>query len=246
MEERKVVFVTGGSRGIGKAIALKYAQNGYNVVINYVSDKTNVEELKKKFEELKVECLIEKADVSKSEEVEQIVKKTIEKFKKIDVLINNAGITRDGLLMRMKEKDFDKVIEINLKGTFLVTKSVIPYMLKKRDGKIINLASVVGVTGNAGQCNYSASKAGIIGFTKSIAKELASRNIRANAIAPGFIDTDMTSVLSDEVKDSINAQIPMKRMGTAQEIANVAYFLGCEESSYITGQVINIDGGMVM
>ena len=201
MEERKVVFVTGGSRGIGKAIALKYAQNGYNVVINYVSDKTNVEELKKKFEELKVECLIEKADVSKSEEVEQIVKKTIEKFKKIDVLINNAGITRDGLLMRMKEEDFDKVIEINLKGTFLVTKSVIPYML---------------------------------------------RNIRANAIAPGFIDTDMTSVLSDEVKDSINAQIPMKRMGTAQEIANVAYFLGCEESSYITGQVINIDGGMVM
>ena len=229
MEERKVVFVTGGSRGIGKAIALKYAQNGYNVVINYVSDKTNVEELKKKFEELKVECLIEKADVSKSEEVEQIVKKTIEKFKKIDVLINNAGITRDGLLMRMKEEDFDKVIEINLKGTFLVTKSVIPYMLKKRDGKIINLASVVGVTGNAGQCNYSASKAGIIGFTKSIAKELASRNIRANAIAPGFIDTDMTSVLADEVKDSINAQIPMKRMGTAQEIANVAYFLGCEE-----------------
>ena len=193
-----------------------------------------------------MECLIEKADVSKSEEVEQIVKKTIEKLKKIDVLVNNAGITRDGLLMRMKEEDFDKVIEINLKGTFLVTKSVIPYMLKKRDGKIINLASVVGVTGNAGQCNYSASKAGIIGFTKSIAKELASRNIRANAIAPGFIDTDMTSVLSDEVKDSINAQIPMKRMGTAQEIANVAYFLGCEESSYITGQVINIDGGMVM
>ena len=246
MEERKVVFVTGGTRGIGKAIAIKFAKNGYNLVLNYVSDKTNVEELKKKFEELKVECLIEKADVSKSEEVEQIVKKTIEKFKKIDVLINNAGITRDGLLMRMKEEDFDKVIEINLKGTFLVTKSVIPYMLKKRDGKIINLASVVGVTGNAGQCNYSASKAGIIGFTKSIAKELASRNIRANAIAPGFIDTDMTSVLSDEVKDSINAQIPMKRMGTAQEIANVAYFLGCEESSYITGQVINIDGGMVM
>ncbi|OKZ65460.1 MAG: 3-oxoacyl-[acyl-carrier-protein] reductase [Clostridium sp. 28_12] len=246
MEERKVVFVTGGSRGIGKAIALKYAQNGYNVIINYVSDKTNVEELQKEFTKLNVECLIEKADVSKSEEVEKIVKKAIEKFNKIDVLVNNAGITRDGLLMRMKEEDFDKVIEINLKGTFLVTKSVIPYMLKKRDGKIINLASVVGVTGNAGQCNYSASKAGIIGFTKSIAKELASRNIRANAIAPGFIDTDMTSILSDEVKDSINVQIPMKRMGTTQEIANVAYFLGCEESSYITGQVINIDGGMVM
>ena len=211
-----------------------------------MSDKTNVEELQKEFTKLNVECLIEKADVSKSEEVEKIVKKAIEKFNKIDVLVNNAGITRDGLLMRMKEEDFDKVIEINLKGTFLITKSVIPYMLKKRDGKIINLASVVGVTGNAGQCNYSASKAGIIGFTKSIAKELASRNIRANAIAPGFIDTDMTSILSDEVKDSINVQIPMKRMGTTQEIANVAYFLGCEESSYITGQVINIDGGMVM
>ena len=202
--------------------------------------------MQKEFTKLNVECLIEKADVSKSEEVEKIVKKAIEKFNKIDVLVNNAGITRDGLLMRMKEEDFDKVIEINLKGTFLITKSVIPYMLKKRDGKIINLASVVGVTGNAGQCNYSASKAGIIGFTKSIAKELASRNIRANAIAPGFIDTDMTSILSDEVKDSINVQIPMKRMGTTQEIANVAYFLGCEESSYITGQVINIDGGMVM
>ena len=147
--------------------------------------------------------------------------------------------------MRMKEADFDKVIEINLKGTFLVTKAVTPYMMKKRNGKIINLSSVVGVTGNAGQSNYSASKAGIIGFTKSIAKELASRNIRANAVAPGFIDTDMTSVLSEDIKANINAQIPMKRMGTAREIANVVYFLGNEESSYITGQVINIDGGMI-
>ena len=245
MEERKVVFVTGGSRGIGKAIALKYAQNGYNVVINYVSDNTNVEELKKKFEELKVECLIEKADVSKSEEVEQIVKKTIEKFKKIDVLINNAGITRDGLLMRMKEEDFDKVISINLKGTFNLTKLVTPYMMKRREGRIVSISSVVGVMGNAGQSNYAASKAGIIGFTKSVAKELASRNILANCVAPGFIATDMTSVLNDKVKESINAQIPLKRMGTAEEIANAVYFLGGEENTYITGQTLNIDGGMI-
>ena len=245
MEEKKVVVVTGASRGIGKEIALKYAENGYNVAINYVSDKTNVEELEKEFKEKGAEALIVKADVSKSEQVQEFIKAVIEKYGKIDVLVNNAGITRDMLLMRMKEEDFDKVIEINLKGTFLVTKEVVPYMMKKRDGKIISLSSVVGVTGNAGQCNYSASKAGIIGFTKSIAKELASRNIRANAVAPGFIETDMTDVLSDEVKENINKQIPMRRMGTAREIANVVYFLGSEESSYITGQVINIDGGMV-
>ena len=167
-------------------------------------------------------------------------------FGKIDVLVNNAGITRDTLLMRMSEEDFDKVIEINLKGTYLVTKAVTKYMMKKRQGSIINLASVVGVVGNAGQCNYSASKAGIIGFTKSVAKELASRNIRANAVAPGFIATDMTSVLSDSVKENINAQIPLKRMGLPKEVAKVVKFLSSEDSSYITGQVINIDGGMVM
>ena len=246
MEEKQVVFVTGGSRGIGKAIALKYAENGYNVVINYVSENTNIDELKDEFDKYSIESLIVKADVSKAEEVENAVKQAIEKFGKIDVLVNNAGITRDTLLMRMKEEDFDKVIEINLKGTFLVTKAVTPYMMKRRNGRIVNLSSVVGVTGNAGQSNYSASKAGIIGFTKSVAKELASRNIRANAVAPGFIDTDMTSVLSDEIKANINVQIPMKRMETAREIANVVYFLGSEESSYITGQVINIDGGMIM
>lgn len=246
MEEKQVVLVTGGSRGIGKEITLKYAENGYNVAINYISDKTDTVKLEKEFKEKGAESLIAKTDVSKAEEVEEFVKKVIEKFGRIDVLVNNAGITRDTLLMRMKEEDFDKVIEINLKGTFLVTKAVTPYMMKKRNGRIINLSSVVGVTGNAGQCNYSASKAGIIGFTKSVAKELASRNIRANAVAPGFIDTDMTSVLSDEIKANINVQIPMKRMGTAREIANVVYFLGSEESSYITGQVINIDGGMIM
>lgn len=246
MEGNKVVFVTGGSRGIGKEVALKYADNGYNVVINYVSDKTDVEKLEKEFEKRKVESLIIKADVSKAEEVDNVVTQAIEKFGKIDVLVNNAGITKDNLLMRMSEEEFDRVIEINLKGTYLVTKAVSKYMMKKRSGSIINLSSVVGVAGNAGQCNYSASKAGIIGFTKSIAKELASRNIRANAVAPGFIETDMTQVLSDTVKENIYSQIPLKRMGEAKEVAELIYFLGSEASSYITGQVINVDGGMIM
>ena len=246
MEETKTVFVTGASRGIGKEIALKYAENGYNVIINYVSEKTNVEELKKEFEEKGVKALIMQADVTDATKIEEVVKKGVEEFGKIDVLVNNAGITRDNLLMRMSEEEFDKVIEINLKGTYIVTKAVTKYMMKKRTGRIINLSSVVGVVGNAGQCNYSASKAGIIGFTKSVAKELASRNIRANAIAPGFIETDMTAVLSDSVKENIHNQIPLKRMGTAKEVANLIYFLGSDESSYITGQVINVDGGMVM
>ena len=246
MGERKTVFVTGASRGIGKEVALKYAENGYDVIINYVSDKTDVEALEKEFKEKGADTLILKADVSNPEEVQKIVDKAIEKFEKIDVLVNNAGITRDNLLMRMSEEEFDKVLEINLKGTFLVTKAVTKYMMKKRSGSIINLSSVVGVAGNAGQCNYSASKAGIIGFTKSIAKELASRNIRANAVAPGFIETDMTAVLSDSVKESIHNQIPLKRMGSAKEVAELIYFLGSEKSSYITGQVINVDGGMVM
>lgn len=246
MEERKVAFITGGSRGIGKEVATKFAENGYNIVINYVSDKTDVEQLRNEWESKGVKTLILKADVTKAEEVENVVKTAIDTFGKIDVLVNNAGITRDNLLMRMSEEEFDKVIETNLKGTFIVTKAVTKYMMKKRNGSIVNLSSVVGVAGNAGQCNYSASKAGVIGFTKSVAKELASRNIRANAVAPGFIETDMTAVLSDAVKENIHNQIPLKRMGSAKEVANLIYFLGSDESSYITGQVINIDGGMVM
>ena len=246
MEEEKVVLVTGGSRGIGKEVAMKFAKEGYNVVTNYVSDKTDKEGLKKEFENNNVKALVLKADVSKTEDVENLVKQAIDTFGKIDVLVNNAGITRDNLLIRMPEEDFDKVLETNLKGTFLVTKAVTKYMMKKRYGSIINLSSVVGVAGNAGQSNYSASKAGIIGFTKSIAKELASRNIRANAVAPGFIETDMTEVLPEAVKENIHNQIPLKRMGTAKEVAELIYFLGSENSSYITGQVINIDGGMVM
>ena len=246
MEENKTVLVTGGSRGIGKEIALKFAKQGYDVIINYVSDKTDTEELKKELEANGGKALIIKADVTNPEQIENLVKKAIETFEKIDVLVNNAGITKDNLLMRMSEEEFDKVIEVNLKGTYLMTKAVTKYMMKKRQGSIINLSSVVGVTGNAGQCNYAASKAGIIGLTKSVAKELASRNIRANAIAPGFIATDMTDVLSDEIKETIQNQIPLKRMGNAKEVAELAYFLGSEQSSYITGQVIHVDGGMVM
>lgn len=245
MEERQVVLVTGAARGIGKQIALKYAQNGYNVVLNYVSDNTDVEGLTKEIGQYGTEVLCVKADVSQSEQVEELVKQAIEKFGKVDVLVNNAGVTKDTLLMRMKEEDFDRVININLKGTFLMTKTVIPYMMKKRAGSIINISSVVGVAGNAGQSNYAASKAGMIGFTKSVAKEVASRNIRANCVAPGFIATDMTEILSDDVKANINAQIPMKRMGTPEDVANVVYFLGSKESSYVTGQTICIDGGML-
>ena len=246
MKENKTVFITGGGRGIGKEVALKFAENGYNIVTNYVSDKTDVEALKKEFEEKGVKSLIIKADVTDSEAIENLVKKAIEEFESIDVLVNNAGITKDNLLMRMSEEEFTKVIDVNLKGTYIVTKIVSKYMMKKRQGSIINLSSVVGVVGNAGQCNYSASKAGIIGFTKSIAKELASRNIRANAVAPGFIETDMTAILGENVKENIYNQIPLKRMGKAKEVANLVYFLGTEESSYITGQVISVDGGMTM
>lgn len=243
--EKRVALVTGGSRGIGRAIAEKFAKNGYNLVINYVSDNTNLDEIKEGFSKYGVEVLLEKADVSNFNECEKMVTSAIEKFGKIDTLVNNAGITRDNLLMRMKEEDFDKVISINLKGTFNLTKLVTPYMMKKREGRIVNISSVVGVMGNAGQSNYAAFKAGIIGFTKSVAKELATRNILANCVAPGFIATDMTSVLNEKVKENISAQIPLKRMGTAEEIANAVYFLGGEDNTYITGQTLNIDGGMI-
>ena len=239
----KTVLITGGSRGIGKAVAIKFAEKGNQIIINYVSEKTDTEKLKNELLEAGAkDVLLIKADVSNSEDVKNMV---IEKFEKIDILVNNAGITKDNLLMRMSEEEFDKVIQINLKGTYLVTKEVTKYMMKKRSGSIVNLASVVGVAGNAGQCNYAASKAGIIGFTKSIAKELASRNIRANAVAPGFIETDMTNVLKEEIKENINSQIPLRRMGSAKEVAELVYFLGEDASSYITGQVINVDGGMI-
>ena len=246
MGENKVALITGATRGIGKEIALELAANGYDIAVNCRSIQDSLEEERKEIEGYGVRCEFVQADVANFEQCEAMVKETIEKFGKIDVLVNNAGITKDGLIMRMKKEDFEAVIDINLTGTFNVTRNVIPYMIKQKSGRIINLSSVVGVAGNAGQTNYSASKAGVIGFTKSLAKEVASRNILVNAVAPGFIDTDMTKVLSDSVKEGINAQIPLRRMGTPREVAKVVKFLASDDSSYVTGQVINIDGGMVM
>lgn len=242
----KVALITGATRGIGKAIALELAEQGYNIAINYRTVNDELSNLKKEIESKGVQCALVYGDVSKFEDCENIVKNVIDKLEKIDVLVNNAGITKDGLILRMKKEDFEQVIDINLTGTFNMTRNVIPYMMKQRSGRIINMASVVGITGNAGQTNYAASKAGIIGFTKSLAKEVASRNILVNAIAPGFIETDMTNVLSEQVKENIMNQIPLKRMGTANEVAKLVKFLSSEDSKYITGQVINIDGGMVM
>ncbi|MFR2571604.1 MAG: 3-oxoacyl-[acyl-carrier-protein] reductase, partial [Clostridia bacterium] len=214
--------------------------------INYRNKNIDLEETIQQIKKYNVECLPVKGDISNFEDCEIMINEIIKSFQKIDVLVNNAGITKDGLLMRMKKEDFEQVINVNLVGTFQITKQVLPYMLKQRNGRIINLSSVVGITGNAGQTNYSASKAGIIGFTKSLAKEVASRNILVNAVAPGFIETQMTGVLKDDIKEQINKTIPLRRMGKTQDVANVVKFLASEDSSYITGQVIQVDGGMVM
>ena len=242
----KVAFITGATRGIGRAIALELAKEGYNIALNYRTENEALETLKKEISDMGVECYPVQGDVSKAEDAERMTKEIIEHFEQIDVLVNNAGITKDNLILRMKEEEFTDVINVNLVGTFNITKNVIKYMTKKRYGKIINLSSVVGISGNAGQSNYAASKAGIIGFTKSIAKELASRNITANAVAPGFIQTDMTNVLKDEIKEAIEGTIPLKRLGTAEDVAKVVKFLASDDSNYITGQVINVDGGMLM
>ena len=242
----KVAIVTGGSRGIGKEVAKKLAALGANIVINYISTEEEALKTKTEIERLGVKCLVTRCDVSKSEEVNKMVEMSIKEFGHIDILVNNAGITKDGLLMRMKEEDFDNVIDVNLKGVFNCTKAVTKPMMKRKYGKIINISSVVGVIGNTGQSNYCASKAGVIGFTKSTARELASRNININAIAPGFIDTDMTKVLSDEIKQNMLNNIPKNTFGKPEDIANVVAFLASDMSSYVTGQVINVDGGMVM
>ena len=242
----KCALITGATRGIGKQIAITLAKQGYNIALNYRKVNEELENTKKEIEKIGVQILAVKGDVANFEDCENFVKQVIERFGQIDVLVNNAGITKDMLLMRMKKEDFEQVIDTNLVGTFYVTKNVVPYMMKARSGRIINISSVVGISGNAGQTNYSASKAGIIGFTKSLAKEIASRNILVNSVAPGFIETNMTDVLKDDVKQEIAKNIPLKRMGTTQDVANVVNFLASDDSSYITGQVINVDGGMLM
>ncbi|MBF8982175.1 3-oxoacyl-[acyl-carrier-protein] reductase [Lutibacter sp. B2] len=242
----KTAIVTGGSRGIGKAIAMKLAQLGANIVVNYTSSAQQAEDVVELIKNMGREAIAIKANVANFDEVQNFISQAEEKFGEIDILINNAGITKDKLLIKMNEDDWDKVIEVNLKGTYNCTKAVSRKMMKQRSGKIVNVASVVGVNGNAGQSNYAASKAGIIGFTKSIAKELGVRGINVNAVAPGFIQTNMTDVLSDEVKNHIMSQIPMKKLGTPEDVANTIAFLCSDEAKYITGQVINIDGGMVM
>jgi len=242
----KVALVTGGSRGIGKAIALALASEGCNVAFTYRSAESQAKEVEQQIISLGREAKRFHANVASSSETKSVVDAVVAQFKRLDILVNSAGITKDGLLMRMKEEDFDDVIDTNLKGVFNFTQSASKQMMSQRAGKIINITSVVGVTGNAGQSNYAASKAGIIGFTKSIAKELASRSIQVNAIAPGFIETEMTGALNEEQRKVILEKIPAKRIAKPEEIASVVCFLASAHADYITGQTICVDGGMVM
>lgn len=246
MLQGKCAVITGASRGIGREIALKYAKEGANIVLNYRNSETEALQLKEELDRLGSNTLIVKANVSKFEEAENLIKEAKEAFGRVDILVNNAGITKDNLIMRMKEEDFDSVIDVNLKGAFNCLKAVTPIMIRQKSGKIINMSSVVGVIGNAGQVNYCASKAGLIGMTKSLAREIGGKNINVNAIAPGFIDTDMTKVLSEDQKKNIISQVPLKKLGQAEDIANLALFLASNQSDYITGQVIHVDGGMAM
>ena len=242
----KVALVTGASRGIGQAVAVELAKVGADVIVNYIGNEAVAQETVEKVEALGRNALKIKADVGNADEVQAMVDEAHAAFGHIDVLVNNAGITRDGLLIRMKDSDWDDVLNINLKGVYLVSKAVAKLMVKQRSGRIINMTSVSGVTGNVGQANYAAAKAGVIGLTKTCAKELAARGITVNAVAPGFIETAMTDVLPEKIKEGIAATVPLGRMGQPEEIAGVVTFLASDFARYITGQVLNVDGGMVM
>ena len=244
--EGKVAIITGGTRGIGKGIALKFAQEGADVIFTYVSSEETANAVEKEIEAYGVKAKGYKSNAANMEDAVALIDKVVEEFGQIDILVNNAGITKDGLLMRMSEENFDDVIKINLNSVFNMTKAALRTFLKQRSGSIINMSSIVGVRGNAGQANYSASKAGIIGFTKSIAAELGSRNIRCNAIAPGFIATEMTGKLDPEVVKGWSDSIPLKRPGTPEDVANATVFLASDMSTYISGQVLSVCGGMLM
>ncbi|MCQ2510732.1 MAG: 3-oxoacyl-[acyl-carrier-protein] reductase [Lachnospiraceae bacterium] len=246
MSDKKTALVTGGSRGIGRAISLKLAADGYFVIINCSGSTDKAEMVKQEIEAAGGEACVRAWDVSSYTDTEAAMKEIIKSYGRLDVLVNNAGVTKDGLLMQMKEEAFDRVLDVNLKGTFNTIRFASRQMLKQRSGRIVNLSSVVALRGNAGQVNYSASKAGIIGLTKSAAKELASRGITINAVAPGFIETEMTAVLSEEVKKSSLENIPLGRMGQPEDIAGAVAFLVSDAAAYITGQVLCVDGGMAM
>jgi 3-oxoacyl-[acyl-carrier protein] reductase len=244
--EGKNALVTGASRGIGREIALELARQGANVAVNYAGSEKMANDVVAEIKSLGRKAIAVQADVADGDSVSTMMKQVVEQFGTIDILVNNAGITRDNLLMRMKEEDWDAVIDTNLKGVFLCTKAVTRQMMKQRSGRIINISSIVGVGGNAGQANYVAAKAGVIGLTKTTAKELASRGITVNAVAPGFITTDMTDQLNEDVKAEMLKQIPLARLGEPQDIAKVVVFLASEDSRYMTGQTLHVDGGMIM